>query len=129
MKIMKAALAAVVLLCGVSSADEHAGPQYVPYRASSIYTLDETVGWHVTLPWNAAPVTYVIRKNNLDEIGRGSIKPGTPSKIEVKLGEPGMVYVEVTEKKPDAKPKALGAAVVDDHALSLDEIFVSRVAG
>ena len=59
-------------------------------------------------------VSYVIRKNNLAEIGRGTITPGTPAKIEAKLDEPGMVYVEVTENTPGAKPKALGAAVAPE---------------
>jgi cephalosporin-C deacetylase-like acetyl esterase/lysophospholipase L1-like esterase len=92
-------------------ADEHAGPAYVPYNASGIYPLGETVGWNVTLPWSAAPANYVIRRNNLEEIGRGHIRPGWPARIEAKLDEPGMVYVEVTEEKAGAKPRALGASV------------------
>ena len=94
------------------SADESAGPHYVPYNASSIYALDETVGWHVTLPWSSPPVSYVIRKNNLAEIGRGSIKPGIPAKIEAKLDEPGMVYVEITENAPRAPSRVRSGAVV-----------------
>ncbi len=74
----------------------------------------EPVGWHVTLPWNAPAVSYVIRKNNLAEIGRGIIKPGKPNKIEVTLDEPAMVYVEVTENTAGAKPRALGAAVAPE---------------
>jgi cephalosporin-C deacetylase len=57
----------------------------------------------------------VIRKNNLAEIGRGSIKPGTPSRIETKLDEPGMVYVEITESTAGAKPRALGAVVAAER--------------
>src|SRR6185295_11393949 len=72
------------------------------------------VGWHVTLPWNAQSVSYVIRSNNLDEIGRGIIRPGVPQNIEATLAVPGMVYVEVTELAPGAKPKALGAAVAPE---------------
>jgi cephalosporin-C deacetylase-like acetyl esterase/lysophospholipase L1-like esterase len=111
MKTWMTALAAALLVAGAAGADEHAGPHYVPYKASSIYALDETVGWNVTLPWSSPGASYVIRKNNLDEIGRGHIKPGTPTGIEVKLGEPGMVYIEVTENRADAKPRAIGAAV------------------
>ena len=111
MRLMRAPLAAALFLCGVALADESAGPSYVPYSASGIYALGEPAGWHVTLPWNAPPASYVIRKNNLDEIGRGTITPGTPTKIEATLNEPGMVYVEVTEYSPGAKPRALGAAV------------------
>jgi cephalosporin-C deacetylase len=105
----------VLLLCAVALADESAGPFYVPYHASGIYALGETAGWNVTLPWSSPAVTYVVRKNNLDEIGRGTIEPGTPSRIEAKLDEPGMVYVEITESTPDAKPRALGAAVAPER--------------
>jgi cephalosporin-C deacetylase len=114
MKVLRAALVAAVLSCGNAWADEFAGAAYVPYRATNIYALGETVGWNVTLPWTASSATYVIRENNLGELGRGTIKPGTPGKIEVKLDRPGMVYVEVTENKPDAKPKALGAVVAPE---------------
>ena len=66
------------------------------------------------------PVSYVIRKNNLAEIGRGTLTPGKPAKIEAKLDEPGMVYVEVTENKPGAKPRALGAAVAPEKIAPAD---------
>jgi cephalosporin-C deacetylase len=115
MRFMRVALCAALLVCAGARADEAAGPAYVPYEASGIYPLGETVGWHVTLPWNAQSVGYVIRKNNLDEIGHGIIVPGVPSKIEARLDEPGMVYVEVTELAPGAKPKALGAAVAPER--------------
>ena len=113
MKLIRAALAAA-LICSPSFADETPGPFYVPYQASGIYALGETVGWNVTLPWSAAPAEYVIRMNNLAEIGRGRIRPGIPAKIEVTPNEPGMVYVEVTESKSGAAPKGLGAAVAPD---------------
>lgn len=114
MAYLRASFIAALLTCGAAQADEHAGSQYVPYKANSQYALGETVGWNVTLPWSSPGVTYVIRRNNLDEIGRGRIKPGIPAKIEVKLDQPGMVYVEVTENKADAKPKALGAVVAPE---------------
>jgi cephalosporin-C deacetylase-like acetyl esterase/lysophospholipase L1-like esterase len=107
--ICVAALAATNL----AVADESAGPLYVPYNVSGIYANGETAGWNVTLPWTAAPATYVIRKNNLDEIGRGFIRPGRPAVIEAKLSEPGMVYVEITDVS-GAKPRALGAAVAPE---------------
>jgi hypothetical protein len=113
--LLPASLMAALLMSGPVRADEHAGAQYVPYKASSIYALGDTVGWNVTLPWSSPGVTYVIRRNNLDEIGRGTIKPGAPAKIEVKLDQPGMVYVEVTENKADAKPRSLGAAVAPEQ--------------
>ena len=111
MRLAITALCAALLFCAVARADESAGPAYVPYNPSGIYALGEKAGWHVTLPWNSQEATYVIRKNNLAEIGRGYIKPGIPANIEATLDEPGMVYVEVTETAPGAKPRALGAAV------------------
>src|SRR4051812_33924131 len=117
MKIFRAALAAVLFACAVAHGDESAGPLYVPYQVSSIYALGQTVGWHVTLPWGSPAVSYVIRKNNLEELGHGRIVAGTPANIETRLDEPGMVYVEVTEETPGAKPKALGAAVAPEKIL------------
>ncbi len=107
-------VAALILSCAVAFADESGGPHYVPYNVSGIYALGETAGWNVTLPWGSQPVTYVIRKNNLAEIGRGTLYPGRPAKIEAKLDEPAMVYVELTEAVPGAKPRALGAAVAPE---------------
>jgi cephalosporin-C deacetylase len=114
MRIVSLAALAAWVLCAGARADEFAGPQYVPYRATNVYALGETVGWNVTLPWTAPAATYVIRENNLGELGRGTIKPGVPSKIEVKLDRPGMVYVEVIENAAGAKPRALGAAVAPE---------------
>ena len=111
MKIHRVLLVAALFCSAATFADESAGSVYVPYNASGIYPLGVPVGWHVTLPWNASPVTYVIRKNNLEEIGRGYIAPGGPARIEATLDEPGMVYVEVTGIGSGAKPQALGAAV------------------
>ena len=92
----------------------------MPYQSSGIYALGETAGWNVTLPWNSPTVSYVIRKNNLAEIGRGTLTPGNPTKIEAKLDEPGMVYVEITENTPGAKPRALGAAVAPEKIGAAD---------
>jgi cephalosporin-C deacetylase len=114
MKFHRLICVAALCLANMAVADESAGPAFVPYRSSNIYPLGEIAGWNVTLPWSSPTVSYVIRKNNLAEIGRGTLRPGTPAKIEAKLDEPGMVYVEVTQNTPDAKPKALGAAVAPD---------------
>ena len=114
MKFTRASLLAALFLCASALADESAGPAYVPYQPSGIYGLGETAGWNVTLPWSSPTVSYVIRKNNLAELGRGTITPGHPTKIETKLDEPGMVYVEITENTPGAKPRALGAAVAPE---------------
>jgi len=114
MKIIRTVLAAALFTGATASADESAGPLYVPFHASGIYALGETAGWNVTLPWGAHSATYVIRKNNLTEIGHGTLRPGKPATIEAKLDGPGMVYVEVTENSPGARPKALGAAVAPE---------------
>ena len=114
MTFKRASLFAALFLCASALADESAGPAYVPYQPSGIYALGETAGWNVTLPWNSPTVSYVIRKNNLAELARGTITPGHPTKIEAKLDEPGMVYVEITENTPGAKPRALGAAVAPE---------------
>jgi len=114
MRFTHAPLLAALFLCASALADESAGPAYVPYQSSGIYALGETAGWNVTLPWNSPTVSFVIRKNNLAEIGRGTLSPGKPSKIEARLDEPGMVYVEVTQNTPGAKPRALGAAIAPE---------------
>jgi cephalosporin-C deacetylase-like acetyl esterase/lysophospholipase L1-like esterase len=114
MSSTRALLFAALFLCSAALADESAGPLYVPYHSSGIYALGEPAGWHVTLPWRSPTVTYVIRTNNLAELGRGTITPGTPTKIEATLDEPGMVYVEITENRPGAKARALGAAVAPE---------------
>ena len=114
MKMFRAALLLALVSCGVARADETPGPYYIPYKPSGIYALGETVGWNVTLPWSSPGASYVIRENNLKELGSGVIKAGKPARIEVKLDAPGMVYVEVTENSRGAMPKALGAAVAPE---------------
>jgi cephalosporin-C deacetylase len=113
MKYLSASLLAL-FLCVVARADESAGAHYVPYQPAGIYALGDTVGWNVTLPWNSPTVNFIVRSNNHTEIGRGLLRPGRPSRIEATLSQPGMVYVEVTENRPGAKPKALGAAVAPE---------------
>jgi cephalosporin-C deacetylase-like acetyl esterase/lysophospholipase L1-like esterase len=115
MKSVRALSVAALFACAAAQADESPGPHYVPYKSSGIYALGETAGWHVTLPWGSPAANYVIRQNNLTEIGRGRIVPGKPATIEAKLDAPGMVFVEVTENSPGAKPKALGAAVAPEQ--------------
>jgi cephalosporin-C deacetylase len=114
MKLQRLFCVTALAIARLAVADESAGPAYVPYQSSGIYALGETAGWNVTLPWSSPTVSYVIRKNNLAELGRGTITPGHPTKIETTLDEPGMVYVEITENTPGAKPRALGAAVAPE---------------
>src|SRR4051812_30513385 len=136
MNLTRALLLATLFIGGAASADEAAGPAYVPYHSSGIYALGETVGWHVTLPWSSPTVRYEIRSNNLGEIGHGSLVPGVPSTIEAKLDEPGMVYVEITENTPGAKPRALGAAVAPERIepaipapKDFDTFWKTKIAG
>jgi cephalosporin-C deacetylase len=114
MRWLRAPLWVALWVSASAHADESAGPLYVPYQPSGIYAQSETVGWNVTLPWGSPPVSYVIRRNNLEELGRGTIRPGMPARIEARLEEPGMVYVEIIENRPGAQPKALGAAVAPE---------------
>ena len=74
------ALLLALFACTAIQADESAGALYVPYHASGIYALGDTVGWNVTLPWSAHAAHYVIRKNNLTELGQGDVKPGVPTR-------------------------------------------------
>jgi cephalosporin-C deacetylase len=84
-----------------------------PYRASGIYDLGERVGWTATLPSGAAPAgtyAYVVKKNNLDVIKRGTLDLAAGrAAIEVTLKEPAMVYVEVS---PGGTGTAAGSAVL-----------------
>src|SRR5918997_4160039 len=78
-------------------------PTFTPYKASSIYTLGEKVGWTAAPPPGAAPpagYTYTVRKNNQDVIKTGALdfssgRANIPN-IEVTLDEPAMVYVQVS---------------------------------
>jgi cephalosporin-C deacetylase len=118
MKPVRYLLVSTWLLCTSpidSRADETPGPHYIPYQPAGIYGQGQTVGWHVTLPWSSPSVSYVIRRNNSVELGRGTLRPGVPARIETRLDEPGMVYVEVRENRAGAQPKALGAAVAPER--------------
>jgi cephalosporin-C deacetylase len=86
---------------------------YKPWSADGIYQVGEKIGWTVTPAAGATDSTwsYVIRANNLTEIGRGTLDVSQPTTLETTLTEPGMVYVEITSTDPKAKPHALGAAV------------------
>ena len=136
MKIQRLLWMATFAITRLAVADEAAGSAYVPFHSSGIYALGETAGWNVTLPWKSPAVSYVIRRNNLDEIGRGTLTPGRPSTIEAKLDEPGMVYVEVTENTPNARPRALGAAVSPEKIgpavpapADFDAFWKAKIAG
>lgn len=96
-------------------ADDTSDPAYLPSHFSGVYRLGETVSWRVTPPSDSPPITYVIRKNNLEEIARGTLQPGNVGLIEARLDEPAMLYVEILPNTANAQPKALGAAVEPDR--------------
>ncbi len=111
--------AAGTAISGEAMADG-AAPAFMPYKKDSIYALGEAVGWKVTAPATtpATNYTYVVRKNNLEQIGAGTFASGESTVIETQLDEPGMIYVEITSDPPPAKPPAtpmaLGAAVAPE---------------
>jgi len=88
---------------------------FVPYRASGIYDVGETVGWTVTA--GPARPTYAykwtIRRNNAVVLkeGRLDLSGGTAS-IEVVADQPSMIYVavEAYEDLASGAAPAAGAA-------------------
>lgn len=86
---------------------------FTPFHQNGIYDLGEKAGWTGTLaPRGTAPTgtyTYVIKKNNLDVIQKGTpdLSSGRAT-IEATVDDPAMLYVEVTGNGPDIH---LGAAV------------------
>jgi cephalosporin-C deacetylase-like acetyl esterase len=86
---------------------------FTPFHQNGIYALGEKAGWTVTLPQGAAVssphYTYLIKKNNFDIIAAGELDLSSGSAtIETALGEPAMLYVEVSAKTPPT-PTAPGA--------------------
>jgi len=116
-------LGRLALVCALAFAARAQEPVFTPFHANGIYQLGETAGWNVALPPGATPsagaYTYIIRKNNFDIIAAGALDLSSgAATIETALGEPAMLYVEVTARvapgAPPAKPPApihLGAAV------------------
>ncbi len=72
---------------------------FAPYHANGIYDVGETVGWTVT-PGPVTPTyTYkwTIRRNNAVVLKEGKLDLASgKDTIEIKGGEPGMIYVAVT---------------------------------
>lgn len=86
---------------------------FTPFDASGIYDLGAKAGWRVTaagLAGTPLKVDFVIRRNNANEVKRGSVDLTTGiGTIEVPTTEPAIMYVEVTGAGD--KPAHLGAAV------------------
>jgi cephalosporin-C deacetylase len=84
-----------------------------PFKASGIYELGETAGWHV-LPADgntAGTFTYTIKKNALAVIQQGTLDLSAPAKIEIALDEPAMLYVEIDDGDSATPPQLVGAAI------------------
>lgn len=112
------AFAAAFVFAALRAADNT--PTFTAFDPTGLYTLGEKVGWTVTFPSGADPAqrhTYLIRKNNFEPLGSGTLDPAAgPATIETSLDEPAMIYVEIKSSlaEPDAKPIALGAAVAPE---------------
>lgn len=88
-------------------------PTFTPYHQSGIYGVGETVGWTAEAP--SGRYDYVVRKDDMVEIASGSLDLSTgPGKIEIKLDEPAMVFVEFSENGKKREELALGAAVAPE---------------
>ncbi len=103
-------------------------PIFTPFHANGIYELGEKAGWRVTLPPGAAapssPYTYTIKKNNFDILAAGALDFSSGSAtIETELGEPAMLYVEVsagaTPAPPAHGPNAAAPVVAKSAAIHL----------
>lgn len=95
---------------------------FVPYHASGIYDIGETVGWTVT-PGPEPPAyafKWTIRRNNAVVLKEGKLDLSSgKDKIEINVDQPEMIYVAV---EPYAKLQAaasdgpLGGAVSEAGA-------------
>lgn len=85
-----------------------------PYKASGIYRVGDKVGWTATLPQGASPTgeyAYTIKRNNLDVIKTGTLDfSAGPATIEVTLGEPAMIYVEISAPASRGGPGSTGSS-------------------
>lgn len=87
-----------------------------PLHASGFYTVGETVGWTVRVrPGTAAPagaIAYTLKLDNTRPLQSGTIDLSEgAARIEVKVTEPAMVYLEIAPASATDKPLVAGAAV------------------
>lgn len=105
---------------------------FTPFHASGIYDLGERAGWTLTLPPDAAArYTYTVRKNNLDTIKTGALdfSQGAAT-IEVTLGEPAMLYLDVRPAEGgDSTAIHLGAAIAPKQLAALTPCAPVLLAG
>jgi cephalosporin-C deacetylase-like acetyl esterase len=74
---------------------------FTPFHPNGIYAAGERAGWTVTPPQGASALSgqyaYVIRKNNSNAVKAGLLDLSSGSAtIETTLGEPAMLYAEIS---------------------------------
>jgi cephalosporin-C deacetylase-like acetyl esterase len=112
--LLRTLVTGVLLASPFASAAQPAGAQalsFKPYHENGTYDVGEKAGWTVT-PAPETPVkwNYVIKKNNFEEIQRGTLDLSSGgATIESTLAEPAMLYVEVTPADAPAPPPANGS--------------------
>jgi cephalosporin-C deacetylase len=107
----------IALIACVAPLGSAAELTLTPFKPGGIYALGEKAGWTATRSSETAPsaYTYVIRKNNLDEIRKGTLDVSRPAKIEITLNEPAMLYLEVRPEGSTSAPQAAGAAIAPEQ--------------
>jgi cephalosporin-C deacetylase-like acetyl esterase len=90
--------------------------QLVPLHASGFYAVGETVGWTVSVkPGTATPAgtrAYTLKFDNARPLRSGTIDLSQgPARIEARVTEPAMLYLEIAPVTATDKPQAAGAAV------------------
>src|SRR4051812_16244736 len=92
-----------LLFTAVLASAQRGGPiaqqlTFVPYHASGIYDVGETVGWTVT-PGPVDPAysyKWTVRRNNAEVLKEGKLDLSSgKDKIEVKGDQPEMIYVAI----------------------------------
>jgi cephalosporin-C deacetylase-like acetyl esterase len=90
--------------------------ELMPAHASGFYSVGEAVAWTVTAkPGAVMPAggfSYSLKLNNTIPLVEGKVDVSQgPARIEAKVNEPAMVYLEIAAAGKDEKPLAAGAAV------------------
>jgi cephalosporin-C deacetylase-like acetyl esterase/lysophospholipase L1-like esterase len=89
-----------------------------PDEPDGIYRLGESVGWSIAQPADASPQQYhyAVKKNDFETIKSGDLEfVSGVARIETRVDEPSMIYVEITSSDKTQKPMALGAAVAPER--------------
>jgi cephalosporin-C deacetylase-like acetyl esterase len=91
-------------------------PTVVPYQTDGIYERGETVGWTIINGDNRGDFDYVLKENNFTVLEEGPLEfRDGKSKVEVRLSEPAMLYLEVKAKGIDKPLDIAGAAFEPDE--------------